>query len=132
LQTPSCRPPEWASIALGAAAFRHFAETKRKRFSVRSTGEVATCWYVLLSGSVYIDGSMFLPRHRSVSIFLCVFGVATCNFFPCNDRWLALLALIGRLHFGGLPRTPFLDLLLCVVLIGDAAPTKDSIAVGEI
>lgn len=45
------------------------------------------------------------------------FGVATCNFFPCNDRWLALLALIGRLHFGGLPWTPFR--FVAVVLIGD-------------
>ncbi|XP_065216720.1 rap guanine nucleotide exchange factor 6-like isoform X2 [Planococcus citri] len=26
-----------------------------------STGELATCWYVLLSGSVFIDGCMFLP-----------------------------------------------------------------------
>ncbi|GLV34005.1 PDZ domain-containing guanine nucleotide exchange factor [Carabus blaptoides fortunei] len=26
------------------------------------TGELSTCWYVLLSGSVFIDGSMFLPR----------------------------------------------------------------------
>jgi hypothetical protein len=69
-QTPSCRPPEWAATALGAAAFRYITETKPKRFSVCSTGEVATCWYVLLSGSVYIDGSMFLPRHRSVHFSL--------------------------------------------------------------
>ncbi|KAL7643189.1 UNVERIFIED_CONTAM: hypothetical protein RMT77_006479 [Armadillidium vulgare] len=27
-------------------------------------GEIATCWYILLSGSVFIDGSMFLPRSR--------------------------------------------------------------------
>ncbi|XP_022902879.1 rap guanine nucleotide exchange factor 6 isoform X4 [Onthophagus taurus] len=27
-----------------------------------STGELSTCWYILLSGSVFIDGSMFLPR----------------------------------------------------------------------
>ncbi|XP_068904541.1 rap guanine nucleotide exchange factor 6 isoform X9 [Tenebrio molitor] len=26
------------------------------------TGELSTCWYILLSGSVFIDGSMFLPR----------------------------------------------------------------------
>ncbi|XP_046668061.1 rap guanine nucleotide exchange factor 6 isoform X3 [Homalodisca vitripennis] len=25
------------------------------------TGELSTCWYILLSGSVFIDGSMFLP-----------------------------------------------------------------------
>uniref|UniRef100_T1J311 Cyclic nucleotide-binding domain-containing protein n=1 Tax=Strigamia maritima TaxID=126957 RepID=T1J311_STRMM len=25
-------------------------------------GELSTCWYILLSGSVFIDGSMFLPR----------------------------------------------------------------------
>ncbi|XP_022251031.1 rap guanine nucleotide exchange factor 6-like isoform X3 [Limulus polyphemus] len=27
-------------------------------------GELSTCWYVLLSGCVFIDGSMFLPRSR--------------------------------------------------------------------
>ncbi|KAL3284268.1 hypothetical protein HHI36_018429 [Cryptolaemus montrouzieri] len=26
------------------------------------TGELSTCWYILLSGSVFIDGSMYLPR----------------------------------------------------------------------
>ncbi|XP_063217155.1 rap guanine nucleotide exchange factor 6-like [Bacillus rossius redtenbacheri] len=26
------------------------------------TGELSSCWYILLSGSVFIDGSMFLPR----------------------------------------------------------------------
>uniref|UniRef100_A0A8D8PXE9 Rap guanine nucleotide exchange factor 6 n=1 Tax=Cacopsylla melanoneura TaxID=428564 RepID=A0A8D8PXE9_9HEMI len=26
------------------------------------TGELSTCWYILLSGSVFIDGSMFLPQ----------------------------------------------------------------------
>ncbi|KAG5316215.1 RPGF factor, partial [Acromyrmex insinuator] len=28
------------------------------------TGELATSWYILLSGSVFIDGSMFLPLTR--------------------------------------------------------------------
>ncbi|KAK7788587.1 hypothetical protein R5R35_012815 [Gryllus longicercus] len=28
------------------------------------TGELSTCWYILLSGSVFIDGSMYLPRSR--------------------------------------------------------------------
>ncbi|CAI9720795.1 Hypothetical predicted protein [Octopus vulgaris] len=27
-------------------------------------GELSTCWYILLSGSVFIEGSMFLPRSR--------------------------------------------------------------------
>lgn len=31
-----------------------------------STGELSTCWYVLLSGSVFIDGSMYLPTSRWV------------------------------------------------------------------
>ncbi|XP_043516206.1 rap guanine nucleotide exchange factor-like isoform X5 [Frieseomelitta varia] len=31
------------------------------------TGELATSWYILLSGSVFIDGSMFLPRSRQTS-----------------------------------------------------------------
>lgn len=29
-----------------------------------SQGELSTCWYILLSGSVFIEGSMFLPRSR--------------------------------------------------------------------
>ena len=29
-----------------------------------SRGEMAACWYILLSGAVFIDGSMFLPRAR--------------------------------------------------------------------
>lgn len=33
-------------------------------FLLFSTGELSTCWYILLSGSVFIDGSMFLPRSR--------------------------------------------------------------------
>ncbi|KAK9885866.1 hypothetical protein WA026_013743 [Henosepilachna vigintioctopunctata] len=28
------------------------------------TGEFSNCWYILLSGSVFIDGSMYLPRSR--------------------------------------------------------------------
>eukprot|EP00093_Oithona_nana_P008430 08430.XXX_433894_432562_1 [CDS] Oithona nana genome sequencing. len=27
-------------------------------------GEMASCWYILLSGAVFIEGSMFLPRSR--------------------------------------------------------------------
>ncbi|CAN7992212.1 unnamed protein product, partial [Ixodes pacificus] len=27
-------------------------------------GELSTCWYILLSGSVFINGSMYLPRSR--------------------------------------------------------------------
>lgn len=27
-------------------------------------GELSKCWYILLSGSVFINGSMFLPRSR--------------------------------------------------------------------
>ncbi|KAK3091016.1 hypothetical protein FSP39_016500 [Pinctada imbricata] len=27
-------------------------------------GELSTCWYILLSGSVFIESSMFLPRSR--------------------------------------------------------------------
>ena len=34
------------------------------RTTAFSTGELATSWYILLSGSVFIDGSMFLPRSR--------------------------------------------------------------------
>uniref|UniRef100_A0A1B0CL52 Cyclic nucleotide-binding domain-containing protein n=1 Tax=Lutzomyia longipalpis TaxID=7200 RepID=A0A1B0CL52_LUTLO len=29
-----------------------------------STGELSTCWYILLSGAVFINGSMFLPGSR--------------------------------------------------------------------
>lgn len=35
-------------------------------FFTSSTGEFATCWYVLLSGAVFINGSMFLPGSRWV------------------------------------------------------------------
>ncbi|CAI6363494.1 unnamed protein product [Macrosiphum euphorbiae] len=28
------------------------------------TGELAMCWFVLLSGSVFIDGKLFLPTSR--------------------------------------------------------------------
>ncbi|KAJ6641240.1 Rap guanine nucleotide exchange factor 6, partial [Pseudolycoriella hygida] len=28
------------------------------------TGELSSCWYVLLSGAVFINGSMFLPGSR--------------------------------------------------------------------
>ncbi|CAA9997124.1 unnamed protein product, partial [Nesidiocoris tenuis] len=31
------------------------------------TGELSSCWYILLSGSVFIDGSMFLPTSRAHS-----------------------------------------------------------------
>ncbi|TRY63951.1 hypothetical protein TCAL_07698 [Tigriopus californicus] len=27
-------------------------------------GELASCWYILLCGAVFIDGQMFLPRSR--------------------------------------------------------------------
>lgn len=33
-------------------------------FLSHSQGEKASCWYILLSGSVFIEGSMFLPRSR--------------------------------------------------------------------
>ena len=33
-------------------------------FATCSGGELATCWYVLLSGAVFIQGSMYLPRTR--------------------------------------------------------------------
>lgn len=70
---------------------------RRKPFSVRSTGEVATCWYVLLSGSVYIDGSMFLPRHRSVYFFFFFFKgertlVPPFSHGPtCPNRFVSIL-----------------------------------------
>ncbi|KAG8191866.1 hypothetical protein JTE90_019801 [Oedothorax gibbosus] len=30
-------------------------------------GELSTCWFILLSGSVFIDGSMYLPRSSAES-----------------------------------------------------------------
>ena len=33
-------------------------------FELCSRGELCTCWYILLSGSVFIDGSMYLPGAR--------------------------------------------------------------------
>jgi hypothetical protein len=29
-----------------------------------SRGELSTCWYILLSGSVFIESTMYLPRAR--------------------------------------------------------------------
>jgi hypothetical protein len=40
------------------------SEGMKNRTLIFSTGELATSWYILLSGSVFIDGSMFLPRSR--------------------------------------------------------------------
>lgn len=33
-------------------------------FFFLSTGEFAACWYILISGAVFLDGSMFLPGSR--------------------------------------------------------------------
>ena len=33
-------------------------------YSTFSRGELATCWYILLSGSIFIDSTMYLPRAR--------------------------------------------------------------------
>ncbi|KAF2364889.1 Cyclic nucleotide-binding-like [Trinorchestia longiramus] len=56
---------------LREAALRALARTVR--YEVHNAndilycrGELATCWYILLRGSVFIDGSMFLPRSRRV------------------------------------------------------------------
>ncbi|ROT81629.1 putative rap guanine nucleotide exchange factor 6-like isoform X17 [Penaeus vannamei] len=45
-------------------------------------GELATCWYILLSGSVFIDGSMFLPRSSSQGFRNEVPGAD----FPARER----------------------------------------------
>jgi hypothetical protein len=39
----------------------HYTKHEANDVLYRS-GDVITCWYILLSGSVFIDGSMFLPR----------------------------------------------------------------------
>ncbi|KAG5345883.1 RPGF6 factor, partial [Acromyrmex heyeri] len=44
------------------------------------TGELATSWYILLSGSVFIDGSMFLPRSRD-----CLSGRYTLVHDGCSS-----------------------------------------------
>lgn len=36
-------------------------------FYYSSPDDIGTCWYILLSGSVFIKESMFLPRSRYVS-----------------------------------------------------------------
>lgn len=51
-----------------------------------SPDDIGTCWYILLSGSVFIKESMFLPRSRCVipSVCFCVYKcVCVCvTFFP--------------------------------------------------
>ncbi|EPY83689.1 hypothetical protein CB1_000539006 [Camelus ferus] len=52
----------------------HFIEKMLNRFSeevvvdlgFKGPDDIGTCWYILLSGSVFIKESMFLPRSRSV------------------------------------------------------------------
>ncbi len=51
-----------------------------------SRGELNTCWYILLSGSVFIDSTMYLPRARYVRIkneefFLFLFLIMIFDIF---------------------------------------------------
>lgn len=50
-----------------------------------STGELANCWYILLSGSVFIDGSMFLPRSRYVATKLHISVKYSYDLYYCNN-----------------------------------------------
>ncbi len=43
-----------------------------------SRGELNTCWYILLSGSVFIESTMYLPRARYVRI-------KNEDFFFCSE-----------------------------------------------
>ncbi|KAJ1521489.1 hypothetical protein ONE63_003154 [Megalurothrips usitatus] len=52
-----CREATLRAIARSARLERHQANDV-----LYHTGELSACWYILLSGSVFIDGSMFLPR----------------------------------------------------------------------
>lgn len=47
-------------------------------FFYSSPDDIGTCWYILLSGSVFIKESMFLPRSRYVSYectTVCIFNI---------------------------------------------------------
>uniref|UniRef100_A0A8W8MTT8 Cyclic nucleotide-binding domain-containing protein n=1 Tax=Magallana gigas TaxID=29159 RepID=A0A8W8MTT8_MAGGI len=60
-------------------------------------GELSTCWYILLSGSVFIEGSMFLPRSswaRSVTAG-CVTSHADQPCVQCSLVTVSLSASAG-------------------------------------
>ncbi|KAI5738620.1 hypothetical protein M8J77_009277 [Diaphorina citri] len=48
------------------------------------TGELSTSWYILLSGSVFIDGSMFLPQSRLYLQAIVIFMTVAVPLY-CND-----------------------------------------------
>ncbi|XP_071130706.1 rap guanine nucleotide exchange factor 6-like isoform X16 [Mytilus edulis] len=52
-------------------------------------GELSTCWYILLSGSVFIEGSMFLPVSRTLTKFIH-FGKRTPGCTRRNSECLLL------------------------------------------
>ncbi|CAF1673916.1 unnamed protein product, partial [Adineta ricciae] len=39
-------------------------ETHDAHHVLFSRGELNTCWYILLSGSIFIESTMYLPRAR--------------------------------------------------------------------
>ena len=53
-------------------------------FFICSRDAVITCWYILLTGSVYIDGAVFVPPNRFASskeaFFLFLFLVKSVYF----------------------------------------------------
>ncbi|XP_026287919.1 rap guanine nucleotide exchange factor 2 isoform X4 [Frankliniella occidentalis] len=52
-----CREVTLRAVSRTARLERHQANDV-----LYHTGELSSCWYILLAGSVFIDGSMFLPR----------------------------------------------------------------------
>lgn len=43
-------------------------------FHIFSASDIATCWYILLSGSVYLEGAIYHPGCRCVDVSLKLFN----------------------------------------------------------
>ncbi|CAN8020358.1 unnamed protein product, partial [Ixodes persulcatus] len=56
-----------------------FSQHALGSFGICCRGELSTCWYILLSGSVFINGSMYLPRSRRASFPTAIRGTGTAQ-----------------------------------------------------
>lgn len=79
LQCLSRLPPE----AIYQIAQTGYYMKKQANDILYCRGEIAHCWFILISGSVFIDGSMFLPITRFAYHF-CVLVMFKYIFTPIN------------------------------------------------
>ena len=59
LKAYEVHPKEISSLAKSVRL-----QVLRRNEILFTTGEFASCWYILISGAVFINGSMFLPGSR--------------------------------------------------------------------